>query len=139
MSNARDRFRFGRWWTSRLFLNLLTVAIAAVWLVFGVWFKLLGMVPRHRFIVASLVGDAAAGPLTIIVGIGETCLALWVLSRRLPLVCAALQTLAIVTMNTLEITYARNLLLAPVLMVCANTVFLSVIWCWALNVCRQRL
>lgn len=121
----------------RPFLMLLTVGIAAVWLIFGVWFKLLGMVPRHRLIVAAIIGESAAGPLTIIIGLGETCIALWVLSRRRSLLCAAFQTLAILTMNTMEIIYAKNLLLSPVVMVCANTVFLSVIWYWALNVRRQ--
>jgi DoxX-like family len=137
-----DRFRasFARWrgsWTHRPFLALLTFGIAAIWLIFGVGFKVLGMVPRHRLIVASIIGESAAGPLTIMIGFGETCIALWVLSRRQSLLCAAFQTLAILTMNTLEIIYAKSLLLSPVLMVCANTVFLSVIWYWALNVRRQ--
>ena len=118
-------------WPFRLLL--LRAAIAAVWIVFGVGFKLLGMVPRHRLIVASIVGEAAAGPVTLLVGGAEALLGLWVLSGIRPRTCAAVQTLAIASMNTLELRSARGLLLAPVGMVCANVAFLAVVWYCALK------
>ena len=103
----------------RVGIDPLRIGIAAVWLTFGVGFKLLGLVPRHRLIVARIVGDGMAGPLTIAIGLAETALALWVLSGWKPRACAAAQTAAIVTMNAIELSVARDLLLAPVLMVCA--------------------
>src|SRR4030095_708605 len=112
----------------------LTFVTAAVWLLFGMWFKLFGMSPRHRLIVAAVTGEAAAGPLTMLIGAGETLMALWILSGISPRVCAALQTIAIATMNALELSLARDLLLAPILMVCANTIFLIVVWYCALKV-----
>ncbi len=111
----------------------LTIATALVWLVFGLWFKVLGMVPRHRLIVAAAMGEAAGGPITVLIGAAETAMAFWILSGIYPRACAALQTIAIATMNAMELTVARDLLLAPILMVCANTVFLIAVWYCALK------
>jgi len=118
----------------RQFLRLwLRVALAAVWIVFGLVFKVAGLVPRHRLIVAAAVGEAAAGPVTLVVGCAEAVLGLWVLSGVRPRTCAAAQTLAIVGMNSVELAVARDLLLAPVPMLCANAVLLGVAWWLALN------
>ena len=114
-------------------ITALRLATAAVWLTFGVVFKLLGVVPRHRAIVAAVVGEAAATPVTLLVGAGETVLGLWILSGRRPRTCAAVQTLAIATMNAVELSVARELLLAPVAMVCANILFLAAVWYAALR------
>lgn len=109
-------------------LTILRVGTAAVWLVFGLVFKVLHAVPRHDQIVAAVLGPDLARPLTIAVGAAETLLGLWILSGRWPRTCAAVQTLAIVAMNTLELTFARDHLLAPVPMVLANTLFLAAGW-----------
>ncbi|MGF1485457.1 MAG: DoxX-like family protein [Opitutales bacterium] len=103
---------------------------AGVWLFFGLGLKVFGLDPRHEAIVATVVGAQWAGPLTLAVGIAETLLAIWILTARWPLLCAAVQTVAIVSMNTLEILRASHILYSPVLMVSANTVFLSLVW-WA--------
>ena len=109
-------------------LLFLRVGTAAVWMLFGLGFKVLGLVPRHERIVAEVLGDALAAPMTIAVGIAETMLGLWILSRRWPRTCAAAQTLAIAAMNALELTFARHHLLAPVTMVLANVLFLGAGW-----------
>ena len=136
--NFRERFRAlltnrARFWTNHPLVMALTFATAVVWLLFGMWFKVFGMVPRHRLIVAAVVGEAAAGPLTLLIGAAETGMALWILSGIYPRVCAAVQSMAIATMNTLELSQARELLLAPILMVCANAIFLVVVWYCALK------
>lgn len=117
-------------------LLFLRIGIAAVWIAFGLFFKVLHLVPRHDQIVAGVLGEAFARPITIGVGIGETMLGLWILSRRWPLACAAVQTLAIVSMNALELTLAREHLLAPLPMVLANTVFLTAGWYLAVQTHR---
>jgi len=111
----------------------LRIANAAVWLLFGVAFKLLGLLPRHRLIVAAIVGEAAATPVTRLIGAGEALMGLWILSGWRPRMCALAQTLAIVTMNVIELSVARDLLLSPLGMLCANAVFLAVAWCVALQ------
>lgn len=113
-----------------LFLRTLT---AAVWLVFGIVFKVLNVVPRHRMIVGSILGDSLAAPVALLVGAAEAAIGLWILSGFRPRACAAVQTIAIVTMNVLELAYARHLLLAPVPMVLANIGFLVIVWYCALK------
>ncbi len=114
-------------------LTFLRIGTAAVWLVFGFVFKVLHAVPRHDQIVAAVLGPELARPLTIAVGAAETLLGLWILSGRWPRTCAAVQTLAIVAMNTLELAFAREHLLAPVPMLLANTLFLTAAWCLAVQ------
>lgn len=103
---------------------------AAIWLCFGLLFKVLGLLPRHRAIVATVLGEEWAGPATILVGLGETTLAAWVLGGRARRLCMAAQTAALAAMNTLEILVARDLLLAPLPMVLANVLLLAGGW-WA--------
>lgn len=119
-------------------ITALTLLTASVWLVFGLGFKVLGLLPRHRLIVAAMFGDAAAGPVTVIIGAGETALAVWILSGFSPRLCAAVQTAAIAAMNTLEITFAKNLLLSPILMVVANIGFLIAVWYRGSKIAKLR-
>jgi hypothetical protein len=109
------------------------IGIALVWLVFGLLFKALDAVPRHRRIVARVVGEARAGAVLWTVALAEIGLGLWMLAGRLLVVCVALQTAMIVAMNTLEIRRARDLLLSPWGMVAANAVFLALGWYVALH------
>ena len=122
-----------RFWKNHPVIMTLTLATAAVWLLFGVWFKVFGMVPRHKLIVAAVLGEAGAGPVTVLIGAAEIAMSLWILSGIYPRACAAVQSIAIATMNGLELSLARDLLLAPILMICINTVFLIVVWYCALK------
>src|ERR1700730_7393756 len=83
------------------------ILAATVWFVFGSVFKILGAVPRHREIVAEILGSGSAPLITGFVGLGETVIGLWVLSGFFPRSCAILQTIAIAAMNALELMYAR--------------------------------
>ena len=137
--------RLAHFWTRRTqflyshpVIALLTFVTASVWMVFGTWFKLLGMVPRHRLIIAAVVGEAAAGPITFVVGAAETALAVWIISGVYPRISAAVQSLAIIAMNTFELIYARNLLLSPGLMIGLNAVLLTVVWYLALTAAKTR-
>lgn len=116
----------------------LRVGTALVWLAFGLLAKVLDGVPRHRAIVARVVGSEWAGTLTLLVGVAEVLLAVWILSRRFPRWCAAAQTALLVSMNTLELWKARDLLLSPAAMILANTVFLSLAWILALSTPAKR-
>jgi len=109
---------------------VLSIRILAtvVWFVFGSIFKVIGAVPRHREIVAAILGNDIAPLITVLIGLAETTLGLWFLIGFLPRTCAIFQTVAIVSMNALELVYARTLLLAPVPMVILNAVFLALVW-----------
>ena len=113
-------------------IRILRIGTATVWIAFGAA-KLFDLVPRHRKIVAAVLGESAAGPVTRLIGGAEVGLGLWILSGVRPRTCAATQTVAIATMNALELRMARDLLLAPVPMVCANIAFLAAGWACALD------
>lgn len=119
-------------------VRVLTWVTAAVWLLFGLGFKVLGLVPRHRQIVAGVLGESLAGPATVFIGVGETLIGLWIATTLYPRLCAAVQTVAIVAMNILELRFAKNLLLSPILMVFANTVLLLAGWYRALKLNEMR-
>src|SRR4051794_10304319 len=87
--------------------------VAAVWLIHGLYNKLLDGSPRHLQIVQSTPGlDGATGEYALyVIGGGEVAIALWVLSGFTPRLCAAVQTLCLLSMNVLELAFARHLLL----------------------------
>ena len=115
------------------------ILAAIVWFVFGTVFKVFNVVPRHREIVSHVLGPEIAPLVTVLIGLAETALGLWFLSGLLPRVCAGLQTIAILSMNTLELIYARALLLAPLPMLVLNAFFLALVWYAALYCyCRNR-
>lgn len=93
------------------FRKSLTYAIAAVWLVNGLYCKVLNGVPRHQQIVARILGEPHAGLFTHLIGWGEVLMALWVVSRLWPRWCAAAQIGLVVTMNAIEFFLAPDLLL----------------------------
>jgi hypothetical protein len=116
--------------TSQPKLTRIHIVVASVWLVHGVYNKLLGGSPRHLAIVQSIPGlYGATGELALtIVGAFEVLLAAWVLSRRAPRACAAAQTVALLSMNAIELTFARHLLLWPAGLVPVNLAFLALAW-----------
>lgn len=105
-------------------------ALASVWLVHGLYNKLLGGSPRHLAIVQSVpgLGGAPGRYALIAVGLAEVGIGLWMLSRRAPRTCAAVQTIMLLSMNVLELTFARDLLLWPAGLLPINLCFLALVW-----------
>jgi len=85
--------------------------VAAVWLVNGLFCKVLNLVPRHRQIVARIIGDSHAAALTRAIGFAEIAMAVWILSGIKPRLNAITQIVVIASMNTLEFILAPDLLL----------------------------
>jgi uncharacterized membrane protein YphA (DoxX/SURF4 family) len=84
---------------------------AAVWLVNGVWCKILDNVPRHREIVARILGEEHSLLLTRMIGVGEVVMAAWILSGiRWKWSCAA-QIAAVLMMNIIEFLVVPDMLL----------------------------
>jgi hypothetical protein len=90
---------------------ILTWLIATVWLANGLLCKVLGLVPRHEQIVARILGSEYAHPLTVLIGISEIAMAIWVISRLYIRLNAALQIAIVLTMNVIEFALAPDLLL----------------------------
>lgn len=91
--------------------KVLTFLIAAVWLANGLLAKVLHLVPRHTEIVAGILGEAYARPLTIMIGLSEIVMGLWTLGGRYRKETAYVQIAIILTMNCLESLLVPELLL----------------------------
>jgi uncharacterized membrane protein YphA (DoxX/SURF4 family) len=90
---------------------LLKYAIALVWLINGLFCKVFNLVPRHQEIVETILQVQNGRPLTIAIGLAETCMALWILSGYKKKLNAITQIVVIASMNILEAIYAPHLLL----------------------------
>jgi len=119
-----------RIYASKLYL-VLTVLIGSVWVFHGLYSKILAGIPRHRLIVGRILGEEWAGRAIVTIGVLEILLGLWAFSGRFRVGCAAVQTVAIIAMNFLEIRLANDLLISGLGMLVLNAAFLSVVWYWA--------
>ena len=91
--------------------HYLNYLISAVWLINGLFCKVLNLVPRHEKIVARITGDSHAGILTRVIGFSEIAMAVWILSGISKKLNALTQVVIIATMNALEFALAPDLLL----------------------------
>ncbi|MBN8686561.1 MAG: DoxX-like family protein [Chitinophagales bacterium] len=91
--------------------KIINYFIAAVWLVNGLFCKILNLVPRHQEIVASILGYEHARLQTLAIGISEIGMAIWILSGVRSRLNSLLQIVVIAVMNTLEFFLVPDLLL----------------------------
>lgn len=97
---------------SRVFVNwLITGAISLVWLINGLFCKLLNLVPRHRMIVTRIVGEEHAYLLTKLIGLLEVLMFIWIVSGIKPRWNSLAQVITVATMNIIEAIIAPDLLL----------------------------
>ena len=116
---------------SETFRILAQIVIGSVWVFHGLYSKIFNGIPRHRLIVAKILGSANAALFTGAIGLLEVLLGIWVFTGWQPVASAIVQTAAIVAMNALEILRARELLISAIGMVVLNLGFLSLVWYWA--------
>ncbi|WP_407477678.1 DoxX-like family protein [Elizabethkingia meningoseptica] len=91
--------------------KIISYFIAAVWLVNGLFCKVLNFVPRHREIVANIIGHEYSKSLTIIIGFAEILMAVWILTGWKSRLNAIIQSIIIATMNIMEFILIPHLLL----------------------------
>ncbi len=93
--------------------KILTVLIAFIWLVNGLFCKVLNLVPRHQQIVQSILGlDEFYGRVfTILIGISEIAMSVWIFSGFKSRFNTIVQIAVIAAMNTIEFILVPNLLL----------------------------
>lgn len=91
--------------------QLLVFLIAAIWIGNGLFCKVLGLVPRHQEIVASILGNNNARLFTVLIGLSELFMAVWILSGLRAKLNAITQILVIAVMNALEFFLVPDLLL----------------------------
>lgn len=107
----------------------LAFLIAAVWFVSGLFCKILNLVPRHQQIVSRILDNEHARLLTVIIGVGEIAMAIWILSGIRPRLNAVIQILAVAAMNVLEFILVPDLLLWGKLNSVFAFIFIVMIYC----------
>ncbi len=85
--------------------------IAIVWIVNGLYCKVLNYVPRHQEIVSKILGHENARLITVLIGFSELLMAIWILSKIKPRLNAISQILIVAAMNILEFVLVPDLLL----------------------------
>lgn len=107
---------------------ILTCLIALVWLVNGLFAKVLNFVPRHEQIVARILGETNSVLIIKTIGIGEIFMAVWVLSKILSRVNAITQIFLVALMNILEFLIAKDLLLFGAKNALIALIFITVVY-----------
>ena len=106
--------------------------VAAVWLVHGLYNKLLGGSRAAPGRSSSRCRGSRARPASAsstAVGVAEVAIALWVLSGWRAARCARpRRPSALLSMNVVELTFARHLLLWPAGLIPVNLAFLALAW-----------
>lgn len=102
--------------------------IAAVWLVNGLFFKVLSLVPRHEQIIAKILAVEDARPLAIAIGLAEIAMVIWILSGIWRKANAVTQIIVIMTMNILEYMLVPDLLLWGKANIVFAFLFILLIW-----------
>ncbi|MBK8670830.1 MAG: DoxX-like family protein [Saprospiraceae bacterium] len=91
--------------------KILTYCIATVWIANGLFCKVLNLGPRHEQIVTKILGDDHSRLMTILIGLSETFMAVWILSGYKTKLNAIAQIVVVATMNILEFILVPDLLL----------------------------
>ena len=89
----------------------LNILIALVWLANGLFCKVLNLVPRHQEIVERITNSNYSRTLTILIGVSEIIMAIWILSNYKSKLNTIIQIVIVATMNVLEFMLAPDLLL----------------------------
>ncbi len=97
--------------TNKATHTLLTYCIATVWIINGLFCKVLNLVPRHQQIVANILGFEHARFLTIAIGCSEVMVAIWIVSKIKTRINAITQIAIVAIMNLLEFICVPDLLL----------------------------
>ena len=84
---------------------------ALVWLGNGLGCKVMNLVPKHQEIVERVLGIADGRTLTILIGVSEILMAVWIVSRLFSRVNVAVQVSIVLLMNIIEQVMAGDLLL----------------------------
>ncbi len=91
--------------------KIITYIIALVWLVNGLYCKVLNQVPRHQEIVSRILGQEYGSFFTVAIGAAEIAMSIWIFSRIKARLNAITQIVIISSMNILEYFLVSDLLL----------------------------
>ncbi|WP_299890188.1 DoxX-like family protein [uncultured Lacinutrix sp.] len=89
----------------------INLIIALVWFINGLYCKILNQVPRHQEIVARILNTDYSRTITIMIGLLEICLAIWIIIGYKQKLNALLQMSIVLAMNIIEFILVPDLLL----------------------------
>ena len=92
-------------------LNPVHIIAALVWLINGLYCKVLNQVPRHQEIVSGILETDAASIITPIIGTAEIGMSIWIISGIYRRFNVAVQIVVVSVMNALEFFLVPELLL----------------------------
>lgn len=97
----------------QLVRNILNILIALVWIVNGLFCKVLNLVPRHRQIVGEILylNSDTSMWVTNLIGVSEVMMAVWILSGFQSRCNALVQMIIVASMNILEFILVPDMLL----------------------------
>jgi hypothetical protein len=106
----------------------ITYFIALVWLINGLFCKILNLVHRHQEIVGRILGHNFSVIFTKAIGVSEVLMVVWILSKIKPRWCAIFQIFIIATMNTIEFFAVPDILLFGHINAIVATLFIALIY-----------
>jgi len=109
-------------------INKTTLFIALVWLINGLFCKVLNFVPRHEQIISRILRSDYSKFLTISIGLFEILMVVWILSKYKRKINAFAQITIVLIMNTIELIRASDLLLWGYLNFIFALVFIGIIY-----------
>lgn len=92
-------------------MKFINILIATIWLINGLVCKILNLVPRHQLIVANIFNINTSRTITIVIGVLEVLMALWIITNIKKKLNTIIQIVTIIIMNIIEILTSANLLL----------------------------
>jgi len=115
--------------TTPLIKTILSLAIASVWLINGLFCKLLNFAPRHQVIVGRILGEEQSFLFTKIIGISEVFMFIWIISKIKSSWCSVSQIAIIAVMNTIEFMLVPDILLFGRINALVALMLIVVIFC----------
>lgn len=91
--------------------SVLNFCIVVIWIINGLFCKILNIVSRHELIVSRILGEEYSRPITVLIGLSEIIMAVWIISGFRTKLNAIVQIVVIVVMNFLEFIIAPDLLM----------------------------
>lgn len=91
--------------------KIINYFIATVWIVNGLFCKVLNLVPRHQEIVGAILGSDHSRLFTFLIGLSEIVMSIWILCGKWTRLNAIVQIFIVAMMNVLEFFIVPDLLL----------------------------
>lgn len=107
---------------------LLTFLIASIWLINGLFCKVFNLVPRHQQIVGEIVSNDYSRELTLVIGMLEITMVVWIISNYKSKLNAITQIVIVSIMNVIEFMITSDILLWGKLNIVFAALFVFIVY-----------